>query len=80
MNYLIISIYDSGYVWSVKTNNNFCNRQQYIKGDSIKGLENLLDKIDSLDIDYSYIRCLDYDFIVICEDGCIEILKDRRKR
>ncbi len=76
MKYLIISMYDSSYCWSVATKDEKCDREDYVRGYRIKGLEQLLEQIDSDFINYHDIAMLDYDFIVLCQDGDIEILKE----
>ena len=75
MKYLIISTYDSSYDWSVKTNDRICTRHDYIRGSTIKGLETLLEEIDIDSINYDTIKELDYDFIVICQDGDIMLFE-----
>lgn len=73
MKYLIISTYDSCYDWSVKTNDAICSRYDYVRGHRIKGLEKLLEEIDNDNLSCDYINKLDYDLIVICQDGNIEL-------
>jgi len=77
MKYLIISTYDSSYDWYVKTNDGICTQYDYVRGNRIKGLEKLLEEIDSDNINYDTIKELDYDFIVIYQD--VDIMLFERK-
>lgn len=82
MKYLIFSIYDSWYWYSVNIN----GINYDTDNDDIGICKKLWDIEWGSCGDYSSVNDYllkeynDYDLIVICEDGCIEILKDNIKQ
>ena len=75
MKYIILSIYDSWYKYSCNINGNFYDEES----DICKKLYNtewgMYPKYNSSINDYLLNEYSDYDLIVVCEDGNIEILK-----
>ena len=78
MKYLIISTYDSGYWWEIKTNDCSLDRNEYEDNKYIEGLEILCNRLDEdlLDMVSDEIPFDDFDFVVLSVDGSIEVLKD----
>ena len=80
MKYLIISTYDSCYDWEIKDNTDSISDYEYDRGTRIEKFNYLCEMLicDSLynsDIDTS-----EYDFVCICVNGSIEVLKDTVNR
>ena len=85
---LIISIYDSGYYWSIQENLGGArfnyDREDYsngtIENEDILKLAKYVDIDDMTTIKYLILNDLysKYDLVYICSDGCIDLVKDLR--
>lgn len=76
MKYLIISTYDSCYWWEVRTNDCSLNREEYKDEVRIEGLEIVCNRLENDMLEECDIPFEDYDFVVLCVDGSVQILKD----
>ena len=78
MKYLIISTYDSCYDWEIKTNEASLTRQEFEDDYYIEGLDIVCrlryDMLEDCDIPVE-----NYDFVVICVNGSVKVLKDCSK-
>ena len=76
MKYLIVSIYDSGYGFSICDNGNYIPKFKITKisCEEYKWYDELIESAFYHKLKKKY---NDYDLIVVCEDGEVEVLVDR---
>ena len=76
MKYLIIAIYDSGYGWSIKTNDKEYTRYDYDNENIPSDLIDIAEYAIMEDY-YEVKKRIDkYDFVIISNNEQIEVLKD----
>lgn len=78
MNFVIVGIYDSWYYFSININGKLYERGTKIVKDAYKAYWHNDNENQTFD-DYLLETYKDYDLIVVCEDGFIEILKGGKK-
>lgn len=71
MKYVVVSIYDAGYDFNVNKN----GKPQFFVNDEFDKYFDLAGDFD----EWLKEKYKDYDLIIVCEDGEIEILKDKTK-
>lgn len=76
MRYLIISIYDSGYGFSVCVNGKVLHKYDEVGWSINKEIEPYWDIFNNLNNYEEEFAKLDFDLIVLCEDGATNILKE----
>lgn len=74
--YLIISTYDSCYDWEVKINDKSICRYDYEMEIEKTELDDICIKLMYDMLDETEIPLENYDFVVLCTDGSVQILKD----
>ena len=76
MKYLIVSIYDSGYGFSVCDNGKYIPKFKVTKAscEEYKWYYELIEPVFYYKLKKKY---SDYDLIIVCEDGEVEVLVDK---
>ena len=75
MRYLIISIYDSGFGFSVCVNGKVLPKYDELSWSISKEIEPYWDIYDNVNYEEEFAK-LDFDLIVLCEDGATHVLKE----
>ena len=80
MKYLIISTYDSCDDWEIKTNNASLTKEEFEDDYYIEGLEIVCNRLRYDMLEECDIPLENYDFVVLCVNGSVQVLKDTVNR